>query len=137
DGGIYRPVNLLVSPKVYIERVDVDAVPDLANGVANVSVSVVIRNTTDREFKGELAVHATEEHTGLTALQESDATAISIAPGATITRSLPSLKVERPKLWHFDSPNMYSLSVGLTGGAIAHEFATTFGIRRIEVKDDS
>jgi beta-galactosidase len=137
DGGIYRPVNLLVSPKVYIERVDVDAIPDLANGVANVDVSVVIRNTTDREFKGELAVHATEEDTGLTALQESDATAISIAPGATITRSLPSLKVEKPKLWHFDSPNLYSLSVDLTGGAIAHEFGTTFGIRSIQAKDGS
>ena len=137
DGGIYRPVNLLLSPKVYIDRVDVDAIPDLANGVANVSVSVVIRNTTDREFKGELAVHATEEDTGLTALQESNATAISIAPGATITRSLPSLKVAKPKLWHFDSPNLYSLSVRLAGAAIAHEFATTFGIRSIEVKEGS
>ena len=137
DGGIYRPVNLLVSPKVYIERVDVDAVPDLANGIANVDLSVVIRNTTDREFKGGLAVRVTEADTGLTALQASNATAISIAPGATITRSLPSLKVEKPKLWHFDSPNLYSLSVGLTGGAIAHEFGTTFGIRSIEVKEGS
>src|SRR5439155_130554 len=137
DGSIYRPVNLLVSPKVYIERVDVDAVPDLANGIANVDLSVVIRNTTDREFKGGLAVRVTEADTGLTALQASNATAISIAPGATITRSLPSLKVEKPKLWHFDSPNLYSLSVGLTGGAIAHEFGTTFGIRSIEVKEGS
>ena len=29
DGGIYRPVTLLVTPKVFIERVDIDAVPDL------------------------------------------------------------------------------------------------------------
>src|SRR5436305_3765174 len=79
DGGIYRPVNLLISPKVYIERVDVDAVPDLANGIANVDLSVVIRNTTDREFKGGLAVRVTEADTGLTALQASNATAISIA----------------------------------------------------------
>jgi len=48
DGGIYRPVTLLITPRVYIERVDVDAVPDLANGFANVEISVVIRNSSDR-----------------------------------------------------------------------------------------
>ena len=83
DGGIYRPVTLLITPRVYIERVDVDAVPDLANGFANVDVSVVIRNSSDREFKGKLSVHAIEEDTGLTALEGSDGTAVDIAPGAT------------------------------------------------------
>ena len=29
DGGIYRPVQLLITPKTFVERVDVDAVPDL------------------------------------------------------------------------------------------------------------
>ena len=30
DGGIYRPVQLLVTPKIFIERVQMDAEPDLA-----------------------------------------------------------------------------------------------------------
>jgi beta-galactosidase len=137
DGGIYRPVNLLISPAVYIERVDVDAAPDLTNGSASVDVSIVVRNSTNREFKGELAVHAIEEETGLTVLQESNASTLRIAPGATVTHSLPALKIEKTKLWHFDAPNLYSLSVGLRGGAITHEFSTTFGIRNIEVKDGS
>src|SRR5262249_25402476 len=67
----------------------------------------------------------------------SNASAISIAPGATITHSLPALRIEKPKLWHFDAPNLYSLSVRLTGGAVAHEFTATFGIRSIEVKGGS
>jgi beta-galactosidase len=137
DGGIYRPVSLLITPRVYIERVDVDAVPDLANGVANLGISAVLRNSTGREFKGDLTVHAVEQSTSLTALQESNATTVTIPPGATITHSLPSFKIADPKLWHFDAPNLYSLSVGLNGAAIGHEFTTTFGIRSIEVKDGS
>jgi beta-galactosidase len=137
DGGIYRPVTLLITPRIYIERVDVDAVPDLANGFANVDISVVIRNSSDREFKGRLSVHAIKEDTGLTVPEGSDGTSVDIAPGAQITRSLPTFKIEKPKLWHFDAPNLYSLTVGLGGAAVGHEFTTTFGIRSIEAKDGS
>jgi len=137
DGGIYRPVNLLITPRVYIERVDVDAVPDVANGFANVDVSVVILNSADREFKARLSVNAVEEDTGLTVLESGDGNTFSIAPGATITRSLPRFRLEKPKLWHFDAPNLYSLTVRLDGGALAHEFTTMFGIRSIEVNDGS
>ena len=42
DGGIYRPVRLLVTPRVYIERIDVDAVPDLAAGTAEVRIRAVL-----------------------------------------------------------------------------------------------
>jgi len=49
---IYRPVSLLVSPKVFIERVDVDAVPDIAAGTAVVSVSVFLQNSGNRPWLG-------------------------------------------------------------------------------------
>jgi beta-galactosidase len=137
DGGIYRPVTQLISPRIYIERVDVDAVPDLPNGFANVDISVVIRNSSDREWKGRLSVRAIEEDTGLAVLGGSDENPVDIAPGANITRYLPTFKIDKPKLWHFDAPNLYSLSVALNGAEIAHEYTTTFGIRRIEVKDGS
>ena len=137
DGGIYRPVTLLVTPTVYVERVDVDAVPELENGFARVDISVVIRNSTNREFKGALSVQAIEESTGSTVLQEDHVATVSIAPRATITCSLPTCKIEKPKLWHFDAPNLYSLSIGLDDGVTAHQFTTTFGIRSMEVKDGS
>jgi beta-glucuronidase len=137
DGGIYRPVSLLITPRVYIERVDVDAVPDPGNGAASLAISVVIRNNTGQEFKGELAVQAIDENTGLPALQTSNAATISIASGQSITRPLPTFNIANPKLWHFDAPNLYSLSVVLNGAEISHQFTTTFGIRSIEVKDGS
>ena len=137
DGGIYRPVHLLITPRVHIERVDVDAVPDLGKGTASLGISVVIRNTTGQEFKGELAVQAIDENTGLPALQESNAATVSLASGQSITRPLRTLKIANPKLWHFDAPNLYSLAVVLNGAELSHQFTTTFGIRSIEVKDGS
>src|SRR4051812_48224928 len=41
DGGIYRPVRLLITPPAYIERVDVEAVPDLASNSAVLHVRAV------------------------------------------------------------------------------------------------
>jgi beta-galactosidase len=137
DGGIYRPVSLLITPRVYIERVDVDAVPDLANGFANVYVSAVMRNSSEREFKGNLSIQAVEQDTGLSALEGSHGIPVEIAPGEKITRSLPTYKIEKPKLWHFDAPNLYSLTARLGGAAVGHEFTTTFGIRSIEAKEGS
>ena len=135
DGGIYRPVSLLRTPKVYIERLDVDAVPELRAGVAAVDISVVLCNSGERQFQGELSLRVVEERTGLTALEEGKAGAVSLGPGATITHSLPTLRISNPKLWHFDDPNLYSLSVRIDGGGLAHAFTTTFGIRSLEVKD--
>src|SRR3984885_8266335 len=45
DGGITRPVHLLITPPVFIERLEIDAVPDLESNVARVSVYALIRNT--------------------------------------------------------------------------------------------
>ena len=137
DGGIYRPVSLLITPRVYVERVYIDAVPDLANGMANVDLSVIIRNNADHEFKCDLVVKAIEEDSGLSVAENDNAATIRIPPGKTITRTLPALKISNPELWHFDAPNLYCLSVGLSGATIAHEYTTTFGIRSIEVKDGS
>ena len=135
DGGIYRPVTLLITPRVYIERVDVDAVPDFASGIANLGVTVVIRNASNRDFKGELAVQALEVSNGATALKLTDP--VSVASGKSVTHPLPECKIADPKLWHFDAPNLYSLSVVLDGDQTFHERTVVFGIRSIEAKDGS
>jgi len=137
DGGIYRPVSLLITPKVYIERVDVDAVPDLVAKVGHLDISLVIRNGGAREFKGRIACDAIDESTRLTAMREGNASKVRIAAGETMTLPLPRLKIANPRLWHFDAPNLYALSVSLQGPGSNHQFTTNFGIRSIEVKNGS
>lgn len=137
DGGIYRPVNLLMTPKVYIERVNVESVPDLEKGVASLAISVVLRNSTGQQFKGQLAVQAIDETTGLPVLQERNVAGVNVGSGQSITQQLPTLNIANPKLWHFDAPNLYCLSVVLSGKQSSHEETSVFGIRSIEVKDGS
>ncbi len=137
DGGIYRPVSLLMTPKVYIERVDVDAVPERAAKAGDLDISIVVRNSGTRAFKGQIACQAIDESTGLVVLDEKNAGKVNIPAGKTITVALPKLRIANARLWHFDAPNLYSLSVSLFGPESNHEFTTTFGIRRIEVKNGS
>ena len=49
---------------------------------------------------------------------------------ATIAASFPAVK-----RWHFDQPHLYRLEVSIADGLTpAHRFATTFGVRRFEVR---
>ncbi len=137
DGGIYRPVRLLITPHVYIERVDVDAVPDLSTRSAELNITMVIRNSGQRKFEGKIECEAMEESTGSSAMRHAEANAITIAAGETCTVHLQRTTIPDAKLWHFDRPNLYLLAVRLRGPGSNHEYSTRFGVRTIEIKDGS
>jgi len=48
DGGIIRPVNLLLTPSVYIDRLWVDATPDLDSGQTRLEIRATVRNAGER-----------------------------------------------------------------------------------------
>ena len=126
DGGIYRRVSLLVTPPVYIERVDVDAVPDLVAGSADLDITVVVRNSGLGRFEGAIDCEAVEDGTGLRAMRHPNATSIAVPAGETLSVHLPIATIAKAKLWHFDSPNLYSLVISLAGHGSNHQFSTTF-----------
>jgi beta-glucuronidase len=43
--------------------------------------------------------------------------------------------LERATFWHFDHPHLYRLEVTAKAGNSAHQFATSFGIRKLEVRE--
>lgn len=137
DGGIYRPVHLLITPSVYIERVDVDSTPDLSAKKGIIDVTVSVHNGGRQEFSGSVSCEAVDLSTGLTVLQAEDAGTVQATVGQTTTIRLPKLKIPDARFWHFDFPNLYSLSVTLNGKGSDHQFTTTFGIRSFEVRDGS
>ena len=130
DGGITRPVSLLVTPLVFIERVDVDALPDLESGRAQLDVRVVIRNASRRPENVPLAYVVEDVRTGQAVLRQERANPVSVPPGQSVEVSLPGV-LARPQLWHFDHPNLYRL----TASAGTHQYAASFGVRRFEVRD--
>jgi beta-glucuronidase len=130
DGGITRPVNLLVTPPVYIERVDVDAIPDPSMRQAELAVRVAIRNAGRTAATVPLAYIVEEEDTGRAVLRQDRNTPVSIAAGQSVEFALPA-RLSNPRLWHFDRPNLYRLTASIAG----HQYSTTFGVRRFEVRD--
>jgi beta-galactosidase len=130
DGGIYRPVTLLVTPEAFVERVDVDAVPDLATGDAQLEIAVFARKGGERPWHGNISLRVIDEATGLGEFEQADAGTLSMrARGDGMAKLAASLK--KAKLWHFDRPSLYRLEVTMGG----HVFATKFGVRKFEVKD--
>ena len=135
DGGLTRPVRLIVTPPVYIENLWVDAVPELAAGTAELQVTAVVRNASNGPAKMDLGFRVFDEATGLLALEGQDAPSAEIPAGTTRELVLPSSVLSRAKLWHFDRPHLYRLEGWVRAkGRSAHTLASTFGVRKIEVK---
>lgn len=125
DGGIYRPVSLLITPYVFVERLEIDALPDLANRSARVNLRAVLRNAGSAAATGTLAAFIDGE-----AAQTSVPYSIAAGQRATVAASLV---MPSAKLWHFDTPHLYIARAHLTSG---HEMTDTFGLRTIETRDN-
>lgn len=144
DGGIYRPVSLLVTPRGFVERVDVEAVPDLRSGTTTLGITVVVRNAARRPLRGRLGLRVIEDDTGRVVLENgavpgprarSAALPVQVASGATREVSV-SAALPNARLWHFDHPHLYRLEATLEApGEAAHSYTTTFGARTIEARD--
>jgi beta-galactosidase len=134
DGGIFRPVQLIVTPKTFAERVDVEAFPDLATGDGKLAITAHCRNAGFRLWTGHASFRIVDDQTGLEILADSHAGSLSIRAGTTQTLTLQAT-LPKARLWHFDQPNLYRLEFTISNERGAHQFTTTFGVRRLEIKD--
>jgi beta-glucuronidase len=134
DGGIYRPVQLLVTPRTFVERIDVEAVPDLTSNEAKVTITAYARNAGSKPWNGGASFQVVDEETGLVVLTNSETSGLSIKAGAVQT-VLFHAALPHAKHWHFDQPNLYRLDFSIADERESHQFTTTFGVRKLEVKD--
>ena len=133
DGGIYRPVQLIVTAKAFVERVDVEAVPDLSSGDGKLAITAYLQNTSSQSWIGRASFRIIDDETGLTAVTGSDAPGFSIKSGGTQIRKFEAT-IPKAKLWHFDHPNLYRLLFSIAGGQETHQLTVTFGVRKLEAK---
>jgi beta-glucuronidase len=136
DGGIFRPVRLMVTPETFIEQLHVEALPDLASGDAGLAVVAHCRNTGAKPWKGQASLRVVDEETGREVLSDPQAGRLAIESAAVQALSVAA-RLPKARLWHFDHPHLYRLEFLITGEREAHCCATTFGVRRLEVKDGS
>jgi beta-glucuronidase len=136
DGGITRPVSLLISPPTFIERVKVDVDPNLDTNQARLAVQVVLRNAAGSAAEAKVGFAIAEDDTGRTVLRSETATRVLLEPRSSRAVSLPVAVLASPRLWHFDHPHLYRVGVEIEReGKPLHSCADTFGIRNFEVKD--
>jgi beta-galactosidase len=137
DGGLTRPVRLLVTGPVYIENLWVDAVPELAAGRTGLTVTAVLRNASTGKEPVRLSYTIKEGCPAAAALVLTGSFMDEVISAGTsrevrIQGDMHGLPM---KLWDFDHPHLYVLEASLRlGGEIVHEAAATFGVRRIEVR---
>ncbi len=142
DGGIFRPLRLLITPEAFVEHVHVEARPDPAHGEADLAIVARCRNTGARAWKGRASFRVVEEETGREVLSNPDAGHLAIQPGAVQTLAIDA-RLAGARLWHFDRPHLYRLEFLIAGARAGtrapegHCFATTFGVRSFEARDGS
>ena len=121
-GGIYRPVYLEAVPAQSIEHVAIDA---RADGMLKADVMLSSVRDADR---------LTGQVTGPGGQAVGSPFSVPIAAGGTGRSSL-SARIENPRLWTAETPNLYTLRLTLFQGTrVLHTFDQRFGFRTFEVR---
>ncbi len=130
DGGIYRPVHLLVLPMAHIGEIHIDAWPDNAGG-AQFSAGA---SFVSHEQEAIVELRIVEQETGR-------AVSLSITKGmhqfnGAVQAAGFRGSWQNARYWHFDHPHLYSLEATLvsTNGTALHRVSRTFGVRKFEVQ---
>ena len=139
-GGLVRDVWITVNDPVLVRRQQIRS--EVTGPAAIVHDRVFLENSSGR--RAEVSVRATafdpDGNTVATASQS-----VSLAPGERAPGELASgekdaaltFKIESPKLWDIDHPNIYRVAIEVTDskGKILDQHSDTFGVRTIEIRD--
>ena len=124
--GIFRSVELWVRPLVHIADYKVQAVPEADFSAAQVSADIALCNTGGVEAKNLRAVLKIDGKTvvgKLKRLPAGDTTAVRL-----------TYRIDRPRLWSAEKPNLYPFSVELVDrrGSVVEHFDYHLGVKRVE-----
>ena len=123
-GGIYRPVFLEAVPAQGIENIAVDA---RADGTFQVDVILAAVREADR-VEGQI-IDAEGKPVGPPFAAE--------IPGGGAGRVRLTSRIDAPRLWTAETPNLYSLRLTLRQGAsVLHTVSERFGFRTFEVRKE-
>ncbi len=135
-GGIVRDVRLLAANAIFIDQQFITAEPDLVDS-ADIQVRAKIVNSLSTAADVSLTVSILDEASGDLVWADPTLTkAVQVSSRETSEIDLATT-LPHPKLWHFDHPNLYVLVAELRDqqGNLLHRTETTFGIRKIEIKN--
>lgn len=121
-GGIRRPVWIECLPSVYPEDMQITAIPDLEKQTASVNVKVVVKGDIQGE---QLELKICDRQGKIVGVVKAEAADTVILP----------FKINKPELWSFDHPVLYTVSLVLNRDKKEiYRLTDRFGIRKVEVK---
>lgn len=127
-GGIIRDVSIKKNKDVRIQHQYIHADPDLKNHTAKIALKVNIENNSTETKKVDVVANI-KEIPGVTLSQED----IEVEANSIKTIVLKE-DVKDVKLWHFDSPNLYTLQTSISNETETLDSQIdNFGIRKIEL----
>ena len=134
DGGLTRPVSLLVTPRMFIHHLGVQAVPDLDSGQTSVNISAGVRWCRVPVQPVTISYSIAEEGSelALATLEKPPFFGVDKIGHGWMRLSPLHLPL---KLWHFDHPHLYRAVVTIMAGdKPVHSCSAVFGSRKFEVK---
>ena len=129
DGGLTRDAYLVATPPIYVAKQKIEAVPDLATGLASIRLVTWVRNTRSQPGEAQLTFALQREEESLSVAIPD----VRVKVPAGVTTNLVtqlSLSREHVRLWSLDTPVLYRVQTTL-GDITTTE---TFGIRKFEVR---
>lgn len=130
-GGVFREVSVWTGGKVHIRPWDLFVItPEITQEYAIVRVEADVTNATDGEITACVSFAAAEE-CGCNAAQ---AHAQVVIPAHGSVKATAEMKIEQPKLWSCEEPNLYTMNAFVSvNGEQTDEAQTGFGVRKIEI----
>lgn len=130
DGGLIRPVMLVVTGETTLEviRVEPEVIFDDHGGQAGGKVSAHIKlgEPAAGGVSAEIAIYRNEERVWRGREE---------VPAGALSWSCTEIGLPEVELWHFDHPHLYELEVVLRSGEQVHDWVVrSFGFREITVK---
>lgn len=134
-GGIYRPVWLEAVPVLSIEHVAIDA---RADGTLAADVTLAAAPGWGREEDGPTLPPEWVDARVLDAENRPVGTPVSMKqPGGGTGKLRLSTRLDSPRLWTAETPNLYTLEViRRRGDEAQHAVRERFGFRTFEVRDE-
>ena len=131
--GINRDVTLTIAGPVHISQYGPQVTtPGIKNGDGTAKATITMHN--DTAISRKVTVEATvldDEHNPVSDTVTSSLVTVSAGTEKTVTLEP---KVDSPKLWSTDSPNLYKMKTVIKDekGELIDEYNTTFGYRYID-----
>lgn len=130
DGGIIRPVKLLALEKPAVRSAFVRYDIDFSNSSADMDIEVRSWNPEIKELSYDVIIKE----------WKSENTIFEKTFEASIKNGISRLnfRLDSVKLWHFDTPHLYTLEIkSVQKGRVSDSYTTRFGIRKVEIKGDT